>query len=727
MIRGAFLRQATSCNMEQQHKPNTSSNNGTDNNNSRSSDIHSQSRNDTMTNVHHTPGTIVNNRNNSTNNKKNRRKKKNKKTMKRFDPIERLPFDVASKVFSHVNQRECLKVMGVSKLWRERVPLLTTSIWRTVELLGCFHDVENTLMHRVIGPHVNKLIFGHFHHEEELFAIMRIAHQRNCTQQTELWIGASQVINQEAFLKCLRPLVKNVTKLEFTRHDRNMAFLHVMTLCPKLQYFSFKTIEHNEPEDMYSQDPNFDVYQDMFPEDGAVFTNMTYLCLGATLHKHLRLAPILARCPNLRCLRVGSFEGNDEVPYLPEYERSSLITTGRYSDGLCHRDNYSTDINLFYKLCPKLQFLELNNSAPDDAEWDLYYNLTRPDSLSSTFATMSLMHTANFSLSLQLPPSDIIGQSMVAGAVVSSQAATTSINNTDSGGNSSDTNGLKLLYVHELFDYGPGEIIPEIKAHQATLEQLSLDVLMSRYKNYYSWARIADVHSETLREFSCKEIDCNGRAIASLIYQCPKLEVVEISSTGDNIHPSIITAISKLSSLKNLALYYEMFDIPRFIMDGAIYGLLRKFIRQGDASTLQCINTNAVDDKVLELITGISTLGSIKLVNSFNLISTNKKLLQFVSRLRKHLPDIYNLELSMFNLTPAIFDQIANLRELMFVNFCGSAMTNDGLTNFLDKVTPKLLLLQITGLDGEPQAMTLYDKYGNRKQFTIMQPTNFHF
>ncbi|KAI9248251.1 hypothetical protein BDA99DRAFT_525215 [Phascolomyces articulosus] len=647
------------------------------------------------------------------------------------DPVRHLPFDILCQIFSYLSQTDCLRTMGVSKLWIERVPAFSVDSWKTIQLSMSHQDLENLRLHQFFGSHVKRVILCHFSNQVSLLNMMRVLQVHDCSHIQELGFDACTVTDHEHFLKSLLLLATNVLRINFLHHSQNLPMASVMAACPKLRYFSFKTDPYNEPADMYACDPFFDLSSHLSPVQDTTFDNLWYLCLSATLHKEKRLAPILVHCPNLRCLRVGCFEQKSssasplssssshmidpDTQMLvgpPQFLHSNDETIQRQNDGLCLRNSTTTDLKLVIDLCPKLQYLEFNTNRDNDEEWIRKYARIHSINSSSITSTTSVE------------------------SVQKQQKKEIKMDNEKSKGSiaTATHGGLKLLQIYQVLDYGPLEIIPVIKEHQHTLDTLNISVLFTRvFLDHHDWSSIASVRSSTLRCLMVIDIQCHADALASLIQNCSNLEEITLMRTADNIDPIVVSAIGGLKRLKRLGLCYLDNVVPN-MNGGILYDVLQKHISIG---TLEMLLLNVVDDEILNLVGKVESLEYIQLINSDarflgededdmgldlddhgdDVVSEQAKI-QFAQDLHDNGSRLETINLSRFELSAHFMDILAGLKHLTLADFSNCHLEPYVLGAFLRKVENLKTIRVSTALPPEGATnvtLELVDRKGKRK------------
>ncbi|KAI8146572.1 hypothetical protein BJV82DRAFT_599030 [Fennellomyces sp. T-0311] len=433
------------------------------------------------------------------------------------DPMQRLSFDVATLVFSRLDQKSCLRAMAVCKSWRDHIPMLCTDAWKHVILDGSVQKdgscpiLLHRSLHQCLGPHVKQVSLRRFRIQEHVYKMMDIL--SCCNQIRALCFEHCCIIDQARFIKHLQPLSTHLTKLVFLDHEHNLAFIPILTCCSNLIHFTLKTKPLDEPQGMFDMEPDI-------PTLDKPFLNLSYLCLGAKLHKHQRVLPILRKCPNLRCLRIGAFK----QAYDPVSANTTFISDLRdrcHEEALRTRDTIAEDLGTVRALCPHLQYLGLNCYRDNAHNWIEYEHQHR--------------------------------------------------------------NGLVFLDVTKLSE-DSSDVIPLIAQAQDSLEHLGIHFHTSGPQRQGSWANLATMQLRNLRSLSCRFlIYLDDDHLAALIRRCDLLEDVELIGTQGNIQPVVIHALRGLSGLRRLTLYYDQDDMVPTYSNGAIYDLLQHHARLGDS------------------------------------------------------------------------------------------------------------------------------------------------
>ena len=98
---------------------------------------------------------------------------------KRNDFTTILPFDVVSVIFSHITKSDCLKCMSVSRKWLDHVPHYTTTLWKELTI-SSLETLNNGLLFKCLGPHLEKLRLHRFNECEIATVIQRLAEKGQC-------------------------------------------------------------------------------------------------------------------------------------------------------------------------------------------------------------------------------------------------------------------------------------------------------------------------------------------------------------------------------------------------------------------------------------------------------------------------------------------------------------------------------------------------------------------
>ncbi|KAI9254441.1 hypothetical protein BDA99DRAFT_518413 [Phascolomyces articulosus] len=243
------------------------------------------------------------------------------------DFLNQLPFEINTKIFSWLNQRDCLNLMKASNTWKEIVPQYTHALWSHVSLTPGQIQKDNTLWELCIGNHVRKVTFRNFNDDKELHTAMLKLINHHCNKLETIEFIRCSTHNQDFLLEILTQLASSTTKvLSFIDHKPVLYFNRVMDSIPSLTHFTFI-------QSLYAA-----VNSDDFPQ---------YSSIPLTQLKHLKLymdsteqfEPLLQRCPNLRVFDFGSGGGG---------------TGGIFRE---------PDMDKFFSWCPKLVFLRANDNT----------------------------------------------------------------------------------------------------------------------------------------------------------------------------------------------------------------------------------------------------------------------------------------------------------------------------------------------------------------------------
>ncbi|KAI9250961.1 hypothetical protein BDA99DRAFT_608253 [Phascolomyces articulosus] len=283
--------------------------------------------------------------------------------------VHDLPFDIISKIFSYLDQTECLTCMAVDRNWYYGVPHYVQSIWKTLEVLGSGDKaleemINNKRRKFCLGKHVKTIIFDTFGEEEtNLYALMQYLLDCDCKQlETMEFYECKTSKDQPTFIRLLYQLGTQLTHLTLEEHGSNVPFIDILSVCPNLTHFTYAP-EYSAWESymIYDSEPFIenrdDLLKELLPEaykdrHSFLFTNLTYLCLNCPLKKQIRLEPILRKCPNLQHL-IGTSFGFF------------------YEEGECYYPPYNdatVDLDELFSWCPKLIYYMANNGyyeAPD--------------------------------------------------------------------------------------------------------------------------------------------------------------------------------------------------------------------------------------------------------------------------------------------------------------------------------------------------------------------------
>ena len=277
-------------------------------------------------------------------------------------------------------------------------------------------------------------------------------------------------MDQPRFISILRHISSQLKELTFDHHNQNVAFLRVTEACPKLTHFSF-SVNSYAPPDVYDTEPlstttmlhedDDGMSQDSDNNNVAQESNLTYLCLNAVLHKDKRTAPLLRRCPNLQCLMIANIEADSDFYKWPSEQ--------------------SVDLNMFFQLCPLLQYIECNSWGTSRKQQEQWMEHARQREKHRQ--QQKKIHNG----------------------------------------------GLRELITREAAGYGSKEIIPTIQQHTSTLESLSLgegvSTMTRQTANPSDWTQLEQITQPLpqLHTFSCKYLQFSGRVLVGFLQKCPRL------------------------------------------------------------------------------------------------------------------------------------------------------------------------------------------------------------
>ncbi|KAI8140143.1 hypothetical protein BJV82DRAFT_624042 [Fennellomyces sp. T-0311] len=229
-----------------------------------------------------------------------------------------LPLDVLLKLFSLIEQRDCLTCMTVCRDWFHSVPEYTKSLWKTIDIYTKSVSVSSTCWELCLGEHVRNVTLKAFPKEQDLYNILQKLFDLRCTNIESLDFVNCTTTRHSTFLNLLRKFP--LTHLRMTVHQSNVPFAHILNACPNLTHYTFQL---GLAKDTFSEEP---CVTDV-PKLAAQFPNIIYLCLDLPLDPRKRLEPLLKRCPNLRCyVGVCSEEvGAREHDYVP-IDLNKLLT-----------------------------------------------------------------------------------------------------------------------------------------------------------------------------------------------------------------------------------------------------------------------------------------------------------------------------------------------------------------------------------------------------------------
>ncbi|KAI9275760.1 hypothetical protein BDA99DRAFT_496392 [Phascolomyces articulosus] len=502
--------------------------------------------------------------------------------------LNKLPYDIIHNIFSRLSQQDCLECMVVSTLWFQLIPQYATMLWRKIEITPS-SEVNNTdgkavsLCPRIIqclGPHVQDIVLLRCS-EEQVHSILSILSSCGCSPRT-LEFYKCVIIQQPRFITGLRSISNQLKELTFTHHNYNMAFLKVMETCPKLTHFSY-SVNSYAPPDVYDTEPPTMEYEHEMGSSheqkvpGIVQPspepfNITYLCLNTVLHKDKRTAPILQRCPKLKCLVIANIEADSDFYKWPS-ERS-------------------IDLEMFYRWCPLLQYIECNSWGTHQQQQQQWIEYARQ--VEGGSSETSLVHY-----------------------------------NRCRGGDK----GLRELITREAAGYGASEIIPILKQHESTLQALSLGEGVSSMNrqtaNPSDWSQLEQLTQlHHLSTFSCKYLQFNGRVLCGFLQQCPLLTDLTLWCMQEIPDELLMILQHRTCHLTRLDLGIQQHQVPSETA-------WRWFFSNNTTLKRLCLRWGTfVTDPVMEAIGSMKQLEELQLVHTAKWV-TRMDALRGLTRLKR--------------------------------------------------------------------------------------------
>ncbi|KAI7847303.1 hypothetical protein BDC45DRAFT_526540 [Circinella umbellata] len=216
--------------------------------------------------------------------------------------LEKLPFDIISKIFLYLSQQDCLNCMKTCRLWYDLIPQFTKANWETLYFDG---ESIDQMIERNLGKHVKHVYFK-YHGGHGLFNMMKKLLDYECTEIESLefteCVSGSTVVEQNAFLNQLRRLASHqLTNLKMNMHPTEFSILDLLCVCPHLTHFSFHP---DVVEDYYNGD-----YEPIkvLSNDQSLYNSLIYLHVNTNLGVIQHQArSIIDRSPNLRYY-IGSY------------------------------------------------------------------------------------------------------------------------------------------------------------------------------------------------------------------------------------------------------------------------------------------------------------------------------------------------------------------------------------------------------------------------------------
>ncbi|KAI7855753.1 hypothetical protein BDC45DRAFT_556026 [Circinella umbellata] len=438
--------------------------------------------------------------------------------------FNQFPFDVVTKIFSHLNQSECLTCMATCQSWYKELPQYTQdTVWTKLSISSVRMPPQNNQRWQLcVGKHVTHVEFQGFNNEQNLYLALSHIFEFNCQHIESLEFSGCVIPSQYVLLSILKTLETTLKKLVFNNHGADLNFLDVLKLYPNLTYFSFSQITRRGPltsdngrrELLASSSSSSPATNDKsnnininIDNDNFVFENLTHLFMNNnTIRMQNRLVPILQKCPNLRYLAFGNAQ---QSPF--EYLPSS-------------KDAY-IDPQLIFFWCPHLIYLEVYNLRYSEYRKMAIDHLQQNHQQSYNNSKSTLITRADISL-----PAN------------------------------NNYNGLRSLIVYESDPYYLPETINNtcFFENTNTLEFLVLGrCFQSRTSG--NWGPILQnigilpvLHTLVLDDIVYYHDGDSLDSINMMLAQCPTLEVLILHDTGSRVKQPCVNLPAVLSCLKQL-------------------------------------------------------------------------------------------------------------------------------------------------------------------------------
>ncbi|KAI9270453.1 hypothetical protein BDA99DRAFT_501822 [Phascolomyces articulosus] len=246
--------------------------------------------------------------------------------------LDFLPYDIITKIFSYLEQKDCLTCMSVNRQWDNQVPQYTKNNWKTITIStrnvniildnnsgNILYAASGSRLSRCLGKHVKSITFQSIHEEEnngegrELFILMQKLVDLGCDNVESLVFKGCIVNNLKLFVGLLwRMGSSRLTYLIVEDHEPLVPFFHVLQACPKLQYFKYRPyyvfyeMDYPEiaiplPKEEEILIPATTALQlQQQPAIPTTFHNLVYLHITSVINEGYNPEKILPKCPNLQ-------------------------------------------------------------------------------------------------------------------------------------------------------------------------------------------------------------------------------------------------------------------------------------------------------------------------------------------------------------------------------------------------------------------------------------------
>ncbi|KAI8149899.1 hypothetical protein BJV82DRAFT_585149 [Fennellomyces sp. T-0311] len=266
------------------------------------------------------------------------------KTTRFLDP---LPTEIAIKVASHLDQRDCLACMAVCRSWYLTAPQYMQNVWKEVRILFKRLPKNNARWERCVRDYSKSIVLPDYAYSKQ-YAIMQKLVDCQCSQISSLELSVPNNVSAER-RKVLQSLIKqlagdSLTQLIFNDLFNKMNIFDALCTYPNLVKFSLQASPISR---------RFEVQrQPILPQ----FIRLTHLKLECQVSIKLQLKPILKNSPNLQYLAYG------------QHNISPLTTMNQ--DPLS-----ANDFDDVFSSCPKLTRLEVNVSPLTSGYRSMSWNL----------------------------------------------------------------------------------------------------------------------------------------------------------------------------------------------------------------------------------------------------------------------------------------------------------------------------------------------------------------
>ncbi|KAI8147625.1 hypothetical protein BJV82DRAFT_596310 [Fennellomyces sp. T-0311] len=597
------------------------------------------------------------------------------------DPMQVLPAEILTNVFSHLGQNDCISCLTVSRHWYNVVPLYSHAIWKELRLHPRVAHMDNHLCEPYVANRIKSIVIEpSFENdwaflpekvsEQDVFALLKKCLDWGCDDIESIELMYCSIQLQSWFQNYLEYMASNLKRLKIIKLYSWLSIPHLFYTLPELSHFTYQSVSIEQNNGNDTRIPLFQV-----PSDYR--TKITYLCLSLSTTKEWKES-IARLCPNLRC-------------FIDE----SLIFDAAWG---------AVDLDSLLTWCPNITFLKVN--AVENRNWQ-----QDPDTYISKSQGLQLFDA-----------NDTYGFDQIARQLTKSH----------------DT--LQYLRLHRI----SGTIGPDWSLVFASLQLPKLRHLILRCSRF-SFASFASMLNhclvlesialfymapkllleitavqslQTMQHLRCLQLDgildTDGHSLLTMLGRFPFLQQLFIYRSSLALAPS--AKYDGLEKLKFLDLSEVSWKYDGDDMEAAVAHFFTCLTTNGKLESLRFKDVPTIGRNALQVIAKIPSLKYLDLLIDHDLVH-EQDLLEFIGLLRDTVIDILKF-INIDRLTFPLLEALAQLPRLSmfctgssqyFKPFRVTEVDKDGLTQMLSN-SPNLIAIvfntDVTVTDGGKAPLT---------------------